>query len=106
MLMNKEHRNKRDNRLAALALLTKIYQNPKTTEDISAGLPIIGEKLDRDLFVRAAQNAGLKASIQTRSLESIPSSTLPVALELQENQICLLMEMEQHMAKVIFPGND
>ena len=51
--MNKKDRNKRDNRLAALALLTKIYQNPKTTEDISAGLPIIGEKLDGDLFIRA-----------------------------------------------------
>ena len=68
--MIKKHRNKRDNRLAALALLTKIYQNPKTKEDISAGLPIIGEKLDRDLFVRAAQNAGLKASIQTSQMSA------------------------------------
>ena len=104
--MIKKHRNKRDNRLAALALLTKIYQNPKTTEDISAGLPIIGGRLDRDLFARAAKRAGLKASLQTRPLESIPSSTLPVALELKENQVCLLMEMKQHTAKVIFPGND
>ena len=92
--MSKKHPNKRDNRLAALALLTKIYQNPQTTEDISAGLPIIGEKLDRDLFVRAAQKAGLKASLQTRSLKSIPSSTFPVALELQDNRVCLLMEIE------------
>ena len=104
--MIKKHRNKRDNRLAALALLTKIYQNPKTTEDISAGLPIIGEKLNRDLFVRAAQKAGLKASLKKRALESIPSSTLPVALELQDDQVCLLMEMEQETAKVIFPGKD
>ena len=104
--MIKKNRNKRDNRIATLALLTKIYQNPKTPEDISAGLPIVGEELDRDLFVRAAQKAGLKASLQTRSLESIPSSTLPVALELQENQVCLLMEMEQDSARVIFPGND
>ena len=104
--MIKKHRNKRDNRLAALALLTKIYQNPKTIEDISAGLPIIGGRLDRDLFARAAKRAGLKASLQTRPLESIPSSTLPVALELKENQVCLLMEMKQHTAKVIFPGND
>ena len=104
--MIKKNRNKRDNRIATLALLTKIYQNPKTPEDISAGLPIVGEELDRDLFVRAAQKAGLKASLQTRSLESIPSSTFPVALELQENQVCILMEMEQDSAKVIFPGND
>ena len=61
-MMNKVPKNP-DNRLAALALLTRIYQKPESQESIASGLPIIDSKLDRELFTRAARKAGLILSL-------------------------------------------
>lgn len=95
-----------DNRLAALALLTKVYQKPKSQESISSGLPIVDGVLDIDLFTRAARRAGLIASLQKRALKSILPSTLPVVLELHGNRVCILMKMEGDHARIIHPGDD
>ena len=104
-MMNKVPKNP-DNRLAALALLTRMYQKPESQESISAGLPIIDSKLDRELFTRAARKAGLIASLQKRTLKSILSPTLPVVLELHENRVCILMDILGDQAKIIHPGAD
>ena len=103
--MNKVPTNP-DNRLAALALLTRMYQKPETQESIASGLPIIDSKLDRELFTRAARKAGLIASLQKRTIKSILSSTLPVVLELHENRVCILMDILGDQAKIIHPGAD
>ena len=96
----------RDNRLAALAFLTKVYQKPESQQSIESGLPIIDGELNRDLFARAARRAGLSASLQKRTLKSILSSTLPVVLELHENRVCILMDIAGDQARIIHPGED
>ena len=94
-----------DNRLAALALLTKVYQKPKSQESISSGLPIVDGVLDIDLFTRAARRAGLIASLQKRALKSI----LPSTLQLYWNCMGTSLHPNENggrSCKVIHPGDD
>ena len=57
--------------LGCLLVLTKLSHRPLTADALTAGLPLVNNKLTPDLFTRAAKRAGLSARIVKRPLEAI-----------------------------------
>ncbi len=93
-----------DTLLNALVALTRLHHKPFSAEGLVAGLPLENGRLTPSLFVRAAERAGFNAVHVTRSLEEITHLVLPVALILDDNKCCILLEKNEHKAKVIYPG--
>jgi ATP-binding cassette subfamily C protein LapB len=73
-----------------LVLLTRFFNRPFSEETLCAGLPLIDSKLTPELFVRAAERAGLAAKVIRRSLERVSPLVLPVVLLLNDAQACIL----------------
>lgn len=90
--------------LACLVLLTKFYQRPYSEQALRAGLPIVNEKFTPQLFIRAAENIGLKAKLVNRSISDISELTLPAVILLKDNNACLLVKKHsQQTLEVICP---
>ena len=91
--------------LDSLTVLTRIYGNPFTRETLRAGLPLQDGKLTVELFIRAADRAGLSSRLLQRELQKIPALVTPVVLLLQGRQTCILLSVdhEEGIAKVIQP---
>lgn len=77
--------------LGCLFFITKYHQKPFTEEALKAGLPLVDHALTPDLFVRAADRAGLVAKIVKRPLTKIKSMVLPAVLLLKDKQACVLL---------------
>lgn len=78
--------------LGCLMILTRMEHNPFSPESLIAGLPLVDNKLTPELFLRAADRAGLSAQIMTRSLEEISALVLPCILLLKDRQACVLVD--------------
>jgi len=84
--------------LSCLMIITKYYQNPYSAAALSAGLPLVDNKLTPSLFERAAERAHLKSQIRKRKLKDIQSIALPAILLLD-----LLEKTEGGSVKIINP---
>src|SRR6185503_6705114 len=73
-----------------LVLLTRFFNRPYSEETLCAGLPLVDNRLTPDLFVRAAERAGLTAKVARRPIERISPLVLPVVLLLVNAQACIL----------------
>lgn len=69
-----------DSLLACLVLLTRYYQNPFSPRSLVARLPLVENKLDIELFPRAAARAALNAELIHLKLKEISDDQLPVVL--------------------------
>ena len=58
--------------LACLLLITKLENTPCSETSLIAGLPLVDEKLTPELYVRAAERAGLDAKVKQKKLLDIP----------------------------------
>jgi ATP-binding cassette, subfamily C, bacterial LapB len=76
--------------LKCLVLLTRFYNHPFSEETLSAGLPLIDNKLTPALFERAADRAGLTAKVAERDLAKIAPLVLPVVVLLNGGAACIL----------------
>jgi ATP-binding cassette, subfamily C, bacterial LapB len=76
--------------LKSLVLLTRFFNRPYSEETLCAGLPLVESKLTPELFVRAAERAGLTAKVARRSLERLSPLVLPAVLLLENAQACIL----------------
>lgn len=95
----------RDDLLQCLVILTRLHRCPVTAISLTAGLPLEKGRLTPELFLRAAQRAGLKAHIATRALQEIPDAVLPVVLLLRDSA-CVLVQRKSHdVWQVIMPAN-
>ena len=95
-----------DSLLDSLVTLTRLHHKPFSAESLTAGLPLHNGKLTGQLFIRAAERAGFLAKQVSRSLDDISDLVLPVALVLNGNQSCILIEKSAEVAVVLFPGED
>src|SRR5688500_15477128 len=77
--------------LACLVHIIRLLDKPCSADALSAGLPIPDDGLTPELFVRAAERAGLSANIVRRPLEEISSPVLPAVVLLNERQACVLI---------------
>jgi ATP-binding cassette subfamily C protein LapB len=77
--------------LGCLLVLTRLFNQPASSDTLVAGLPLVDQRLTPDLFTRAAARAGISSKLGKRSLESIPDLVLPVVLLLHDKQACVLV---------------
>lgn len=94
--------------LECLLIITKLHHSPRTVDELVAGLPLVNNKLTPELFIRATKRANLDSKIVYRPLKRIPSLVLPVILVLNDNQACILEEIDlvSNEAKIIQPVAD
>src|SRR5262245_59812494 len=77
--------------LSCLVILTRLFGNPKSLAALAAGLPIGEAGMTPDLFVRAAENAGLSASKVRRGMAETRSINLPAVLLLRDRQAVVML---------------
>ena len=85
--------------LSCLLFITKLERTPCSETSLVAGLPLVDEKLTPELFVRAADRAGLKAKVVERPLFDIPALVLPATLILKRNRAVVLLSCNHETGK-------
>lgn len=91
--------------LGCLMILTRLEHNPFSPESLIASLPLVDNKLTPELFIRAAERAGLSSQIVHRSVDDINTLVLPCVLLLRNKQACVLISKndDKKLAKIIQP---
>jgi len=89
--------------LLALLSVCKLLQSPHSADSLTAGLPLVDNKLTAPLFVRAAQRAGLSTSLVRRPLDEISNLVLPAVLLLKNNKTCVLIAQQGDTCTIILP---
>jgi len=90
--------------LGCLLVLTKLSHRPLTADALTAGLPLVNNKLTPDLFIRAAKRAGLSARIVKRPLEEISNLVLPAILLMNGGRAIIMEHVsDDNSARVILP---
>jgi ATP-binding cassette subfamily C protein LapB len=79
--------------LDCLVELTRVHGVPATGQALSAGLPLVDQRLTPSLLPRAAARAQLSARIVKRPVAQIPADLLPAILLLHGERACLLLEV-------------
>lgn len=80
--------------LECLLLLGRLEHRPCSATVLTAGLPLVDERLTPELFVRAAQRAGLSAKIVSRPLQQLSNLVLPAVLLLEGNNAVVLVNID------------
>lgn len=90
--------------LDCLVVLTKIHNHPISGDALKAGLPLVNHRLTPELFVRAAERAGLSARIVRRPIKKISALVLPAVLVLNGNHACVLTKfVDEDTVEVVLP---
>ncbi|MBF0621827.1 MAG: type I secretion system permease/ATPase [Magnetococcales bacterium] len=91
--------------LQCLIILTRYWHHPHSAQSLSAGLPLVDNRLTPELFIRAAQRADLSARVLRKPFKKISPLVLPVVLLLKDREACVLTELdlENNTAQVIWP---
>jgi ATP-binding cassette subfamily C protein LapB len=89
--------------LDCLIVLTAIFERPHSAEALTAGLPLIQNRITPELFIRAASRAGLAARIVKRPLGEISDLSLPCVLLLKDARACVLTALGGGKATIIVP---
>lgn len=92
--------------LLALLTVCKLLHTPHSPDSLTAGLPLVNNKLTPSLFIRAANRAGLSAALVQRPLEKISNLVLPAVLLLRDGQTCVLINHQDEQLTLILPESD
>lgn len=93
--------------IECMAGLFRIHGKPVSTRLLVAGLPKTSGSLHPSAVIRAAQAAGMRAkTVYRKNLGQISPLTLPCILLLQDDKACILQEMTDKTATVLFPENN
>ncbi len=92
--------------LGCLLTLCRIQHNPTTSDALTAGLPLVNNRLTPELFIRAARRTGMSARVVKRPLEKISNLVLPAVLLLTEGRACVLdLVNDDDSVRIIFPDS-
>ncbi|KZZ55247.1 hypothetical protein A3762_12195 [Oleiphilus sp. HI0125] len=91
--------------LDSLVIVSKLYDKPSTATALSAGLPLVENKLTTTLLPRAAERAGLSTRMLSRELDSIVPEVLPAIMLLHNGNACVLnhIDKDSNQATIIRP---
>ncbi len=92
--------------LSALISVCKLLNTPHSADALTAGLPLVNNKLTPALFVRAAQRAHLSTGLVKRPIEKISKLVLPAILLLNDNKACVLVDINSNQYTIILPETD
>ncbi len=79
-----------DTLLGCLLTLGRIKQRHCTADSLTAGLPLVENRLTPELFTRAAKRIGLAARVVRRPLDEVSNLVLPAVLLLKGGRACVL----------------
>ncbi|MBB6521490.1 type I secretion system permease/ATPase [Pseudoteredinibacter isoporae] len=85
--------------LESLLIIARIEHLPISETSLTAGLPLINERLTPKLFIRSAERAGLSAKVIERPLDQISALVLPAVLLLENNDACVLTKLDAQSGK-------
>lgn len=93
--------------LGCLLIITKLENNPRTTDELVSGLPLVNNQLTPELFSRAAKRVGIQSKIVQRPLQRISPLVLPAVLVLNDNQACVLesIDFKKNKARIFQPSD-
>jgi ATP-binding cassette subfamily C protein LapB len=91
--------------LQCLHLLTRLFDRPVEPETLAAGLPLGDGGLTPELFLRAARQQGIAATVDRRSFARISRLLLPAVLLLKDGRACVLTALTRRGAEVLLPGD-
>ena len=96
---------KDDPLLGSLTILCTLLDRNISAEGLTAGLPLVDGMLTPELFVRAAQRAGISARLVRRPLQGIGKLALPCVLLLDQQRACVLTHLKRSEGKatIILP---
>ncbi len=87
-----------------LGVMARLLGQPMPVDILLAGLPVEGDRLTPDLFIRAAERAGLSAKVVRRTLPDISPLVLPAVLLLKDRGACVLVGSDGGgMVRVVLP---
>jgi ATP-binding cassette subfamily C protein LapB len=90
--------------LGCLLTLCRIQHNPSTVDALTAGLPLVNNRLTPELFIRAARRSGMSAKVLRRPVDKISNLVLPAVLLLDGGRACILDEISNsNGARLLFP---
>lgn len=92
--------------LGCLEAVTRLLGNPVSREALLAGLPLEEGALTPALFVRAAERAGLAATLGQQPLADIARARLPAVLLLKGREACVLVSKDDAHATIIREGSE
>ncbi len=95
-----------DSLLLSLLSICKILHSPHSPESLTAGLPLVNNKLTPSLFVRAADRAGFSTKLIKRPLDKISNLVLPAILLLKNNKSCVLIAKSDDQYTIIISETD
>jgi len=95
-----------DGLLSALLCTCKLLHRPQSIETLTAGLPLVNNKLTPALFIRAAERAGMAAALVKRPLEGISNLVLPAILLLNDQKTCVLISKSHNHYQIVLPETD
>lgn len=81
--------------LECLLLLAKLEHRPCSATSLTAGLPLVDERLTPELFVRAAARAGLSAKVVNRRFDQLNNLVLPAVMLLDGDSACVLLKLDE-----------
>lgn len=90
--------------LDGLLILCKQHGCAASRASLSAGLPLVEQRLSPALLPRAAARAGLQGRIIKRELEAIPALNLPVLLLLKDGRSAVLAKWGDDGRALILPS--
>ncbi|MBP5857587.1 type I secretion system permease/ATPase [Marivibrio halodurans] len=96
---------KDDPLLGSLTILCTLLDRNISAEGLTSGLPLVDGMLTPELFVRAAQRAGVSARLVRRPLDGIGKLALPCVLLLDNQRACVLTHLKRSEGKatIILP---
>lgn len=90
--------------LHCLAVISGIMGRPVSTVALKAGMPQGSERPPLATCIRAAEHVGLTVrTLHKPKISSISSLTMPCILVLIDDQACILLNVKESQAEVIFP---
>jgi ATP-binding cassette subfamily C protein LapB len=93
-----------DTLLGCLLALGRIKQRHCTADSLTAGLPLVDNRLTPELFTRAAQRIGLTARVTLRPLDEVSNLVLPAVLLLKGERACVLDQVSADgVARIVLP---
>lgn len=89
--------------LECLVIITQLKQRPYSAESLKTGLPLVNNLFTPEVFIRAAERAGLTARLVKRPLNQIKNILLPAVLLFEKGDAAILMKIDGNNCHIIYP---
>lgn len=102
--VNLNARSMDDPLLGCLTILCTLLERPFSSDALTAGLPMVDGQMTPELFIRAAERAGISARLIRRRINSLSRVSLPCILLLNGRRSCVVTDIRRGgIAEIILP---